>query len=68
MSGLVKVYYFRWHRRAQIDIALGRGVRFGFLSLGWTWRKDGFRPILYWSPDAVGLNPRAVGPWRTIGY
>jgi hypothetical protein len=57
---------YRWHKRTQLDIALGRFARFGYLGIGWTWL-DGHRPVLYWSPDATPSHKRAVGPWRRYG-
>lgn len=57
------MHLYRWHKRIQLDINLGRR---GYLSLGWTWRSDS-RPVCYWSPDATPMHARAVGPWRGYG-
>lgn len=53
-----RAYLFRWWKRTQLDVRLAGG----FLSLGLD-RKDGWRPIAYWSPDATPVHPRAKG-WK----
>lgn len=58
------VWFFRWWRHWQIDIALGRRRWF---SIGVNWRprfKDEWawpRLIAYYSPDATPVHPKARG-------
>ena len=57
------VMLFRWWKRTQVDIQIGKG----FLCVGldrttprWLSRFS-WRPVAYYSPDATPTHPRARG-------
>jgi hypothetical protein len=56
---VARAHLFRWWKRTQLDI----DCRGGWLSLGLD-RRDRWKPIAYWSPDATPMHSQAKGIGR----
>lgn len=56
---MTRPHLFRWWKRTQLDLP----CHGGWLSLGLD-RRDWWKPIAYWSPDATPAHPEAKGIGR----